>query len=466
MENSLSEIATRYGILAVPDDGSDIIVRHLTRYGEWAWNEVCFIASVLPMEGARVLDVGGFVGTFGIGLSQLRNLRSLCFVEANANAARLLEQNVAQIFLKKGKKDSGLSPVVVEAMVAAPDTPLLPGYASPNNLGATSFLPSGDGKEIVTAPPPKRSVTLAALQAEHGDFDLIKLDAEGMELDILRSDTQVLSQGKGTLWIECNEDPRSLELMDYLISRSLDIYYFAFPAHNPENMHHDSTPIFPFAYEAGLLVAPKMPPMLDARLQAQGCILRSVVSVQDLKDALWRTPRWGRREWTGATPEEIVALAGRSLQGESYEKYLQPGVWSPNLPVLDVTTQINTFNHLAQAHLEELEAERRRAIQAEELLAGTSSRELDILARLGESQEEGLDLKNRLSLLSAQLEESRNQLEESRNQLEESRKKGQDYKHCLSLLESSLSWRLTKPLREHLGRNSRLSSWLRIFHLF
>jgi hypothetical protein len=55
-------VETRYGQLRIPG-GEDVISLFLARYGEWAWDETGFVASVLT-EGARVLDAGAYVGTF------------------------------------------------------------------------------------------------------------------------------------------------------------------------------------------------------------------------------------------------------------------------------------------------------------------------------------------------------------------------------------------------------------------
>jgi hypothetical protein len=496
MEIRLSEIKTRYGMLSVPNSGGDVIGRHLARYGEWGWDEVCFIASILPSKGARVLDVGAFVGTFGIGLSQLRNLDFLGFVEANANIADFLNCNIQRIFTEE-KEDSqsncGLKPIVIEAMMAAPGALLLPGVGSLKNLGSTSFSQSVSSETTVTAPPPGRIVTLAELRSHYGDFDLIKLDAEGMELDILHSDAPILSQGNTALWIECNENHRSLEIMDLLLSWELDIYYFAFPAHNPDNIYNDRTPIFPYAYEAGLLIAPSVRPALDDVLQAHHCILRPVASIRDLKDAMWHTPRWGMREWHGATHEGIVALAGRSLKGEQYESYLQPGAEHPHsaevekllagnagrMPDLSaqlekarqqksddenrissLTAQLEKCRQaetLASDRLALLETERQHSTEVEELLAFNSAKVLSLLAQIEEIQELKLELEKALE----QRLSDEKQMASLSAELEQCRREAVDHRNRALSMENSLSWKITKPLRQSIGRNSRLGGWLR-----
>ncbi len=173
-------------------------------------------------------------------------------------------------------------------------------------------------------PPPSR-LNLSELAARHGPFDLLKLDIEGVELPLLAAEADFLSTFRGMLWIECNEATRSLELAELLIARGLKVHYFAFPSFNRTNYAGDPEELFPFAYEAGLLVGSAAgSPILDADLVEQGCILRPIASRDDLKRALWLTPRWGERDWINAGREEIVALAGRSLRREGYDDFLIP----------------------------------------------------------------------------------------------------------------------------------------------
>jgi FkbM family methyltransferase len=283
----LPEVDTRYGHLRVPDTEVDLIGRFLARYGEWAWDEVGFVASVLS-DGARVLDIGAFIGTFGLGLALRRRLEYLCFVEGNPIIAPTLRENVRRNIAVP-------STIVVEA--AGPGTIHRVGFGNADNYGATSFaLGAAAAHYLPCTPGPV--ATLAELRTEHGEFDLIKLDVEGMELEILRSDAERLSRGDTAIWVECNEDPQSLAISELLLSWGLELHYFAFP-HNPDNLRGDHVAILPLAYEAGLLAAPKILPVLGDELRAHRCILRTIRSVGDLKKALWHTPRWGLPEWIG-----------------------------------------------------------------------------------------------------------------------------------------------------------------------
>ncbi len=393
------EVTTRYGSLTVPDTTRDVIGRFLERYGEWGWHEVVFVASILP-ESARVLDIGAFVGTFGLGLALRKPLASLCFVEANPAIVPMLAENV--------RRNAPILGTVVGAMVGGEAAEPKSGRADAENHGSASFTDDAHGAVEVEAP--QRVLTLAGLRAEHGPFDLIKLDVEGMEAEILQADAEFLARGGTTLWLECNQDRRSLDLAALLLSWGLDLHYFAFPSYNRDNMRGDPSPIFPFAYEAGLLVAPRSPPVLDAELREQGCILRRICSLDDLKQALWRTPRWGMPDWAGAAPGEIVALAGHKLCDDQFDAFLQPG-WKPGellwsrlerteqglqsakalaigrlAEIEDERSRRSQAEALAAGHLKELEVERDLRRKAEAALAEASALALDRLAQIGQER--------------------------------------------------------------------------------
>lgn len=346
----MAEITTRYGQLTVPNIRSDLIGRFLQHYGEWAWDEVSFVASMLP-DNASVLDVGAFLGTFGLGVSLHRPLRSLCFVEASPLNARMLERNV--------RRNAQVPAVVIEALVTGSgySRPAF-GHADPENLGSTSYAPGSTGELLVE--PPLVLLTVSKIREEHGPFDLVKLDAEGMELEILRCDAEFLASGETTIWTECNEAPSSIELADLLLSWGLDLHYFAFPSHNPDNARRQTEALLPLAYEAGLLAAPRSAPVLSDTLRRHGCILQPIWNSADLREMLWRTPRWGLPEWQGASAEQVAALAGHALRDDDRRSFLMPG-WQPGRMLWE---QVGGLKRVLQAERQQA-AETAATLQAE-----------------------------------------------------------------------------------------------------
>jgi FkbM family methyltransferase len=429
------EIETRYGQLLVPDTASDLIGRCLARYGEWAWDEAYFVASTLPDGGGRVLDAGAFAGTFGLGMALLRPLEFVCFVEANSLLIPLLLKNVTC--------NCRAPTAVTEGLLGWPRLAIRDGLCDPSNIGATSFVGEHHGTMSSISPinvHPKRVVTLAELRAEHGDFDLIKLDLEGMELGVLHSNAEQFARGETSIWVECRDEPLALEIAELLLSWGLELYYFAFPAHNPDNYLGNSDQILPLAYEGGLLAAPKRLPLLDEKLLNHGCILRKVHCVEDVKTALWRTPRWGDIDWLGASRAEIVALAGRALRGEYYESYL--GLeWQPK-PLLDAgvwarleatEAALKYAESLAHERYDLLEAERERADDAETRMARACVEALDRLSELGFTRERVADLEVRAAAA----------------------------EYRITVLESSSIWCLGTHMRRLIMASPRLKSLIR-----
>jgi FkbM family methyltransferase len=311
----LREVETRYGRLVIPDSETDIVSRFLAQYGEWAELEVEFVAGALP-EGAAVADIGAFIGTFGLALQRRKTLRNICFVEANRDIVPVLEENV--------RRNCPIPFTVVDALVAPRDFSLKRGLRDMHNIGSASFVARSAQSLQVTVPIPKRRMTLGELDSTYGPFDLVKLDTEGMELVILTGEAGIVERENTAFWLECNEHENSLALAEYLLAHRRSLYYFAYPSFRPDNLHGVQTPIFPFAYEAGLL-APSAGSKILSGFTNNGCILRPIANREDLRTALWHTPRWAPHDWWNLPTQEVVALATHQLTGEDFENFLVAG---------------------------------------------------------------------------------------------------------------------------------------------
>ncbi|TCZ60914.1 FkbM family methyltransferase [Roseicella aquatilis] len=452
-------IETRYGLLDIPPNQDDIIARFLIRTGEWSWDEVCFVAGLLD-DGARVLDGGAFLGTFSLGLGLRRSLGALCCVEANPQILPLLEANL--------RRNATVEARIVAGMLAGQGGAARPGHVLPGNLGSVSFLEDGEGALVEAA---GGAVTLAALREQFGSFDLIKLDVEGLEAEILRGDADALARGHSMLWLECNESPRSLDLVDLVLSWGLPVHYFAHPSHNPDNIKGEREPIFPWAYEAGLLVAPRRPPALTPELAAHGCILRDIRSREDLIQAMWLTPRWLPPELAHASAPELAAVAGRALLRQERERFLVPGL-EPTVRVEDALAEANDALLARQG---ELDAERAARTAAEAALAeandlllaclneATTERELRVAAEAARA--EAQDEAAREHYLRAAAETRLADAMDLR--LERIREVGVDsvqleaLRRDLMAIRSTIGWRLVSRVNAYVGKRPWLHAILR-----
>ena len=161
------------------------------------------------------------------------------------------------------------------------------------------------------------------LRTEHGDYDVLKLDTEGMEADALRGDIQYLRSRKPIIWAECNENTASLDLFSVMRQLGYEPLYIAFPVIRRANYNKCAERLFPFAYEAALLAAPaeRLPAFTTAATEEE-CIVRRVVSAADMRRALWDTPRWALSEWAEMTQPELIARLGRLNRGEDFNFFL------------------------------------------------------------------------------------------------------------------------------------------------
>ncbi|MBF0877894.1 FkbM family methyltransferase [Gluconobacter cerevisiae] len=348
---------TRYGKLKVPDLKHDLIGRFLDYYGEWAFNEVRFCASLLK-DGARVLDIGAFIGTFSLGVASLRRLNSLCVVEGNPELIPFLNANIS---------GAAHSPDIscINAIVAPRGYEVHGHYGQEENLGSTSFVYDETTVDVPDDVSMKATLTLTELREQNGPFDLIKIDAEGMEYAILKDDKEFVATGNSLIWIECNEEISSLDCADLLLGLGLTLHYFAFPAHNFENYRSQIEPLLPWAYEAGLLASrQQIIPELDSLLTHNLCILKKITSREDLRRVLWETPRWTPSGWPMTySSVKLAALASRQVRNQSYEIFLDDkGASDRVAPEEDLSENQSLKNRLYVAE-EALEFARKLAFE-------------------------------------------------------------------------------------------------------
>lgn len=416
---TLRHVETRYGPMLAPDPDKDVIGRFLSKYGEWADLEIRFVAQNID-EDAKIADVGACLGTFGIGLSHRKNLGGIAFVEPNREVIPALKKNVKNCRAKN---------VVCQSMVVPHGWQGAEGTRDEHNIGSASYVKSDRQTSSVRVPMPSECLTLEDLDSRFGPFGLIKLDIEGMELDVLGSSPALLRRSGTTVWAECNETVTSLDLAQLLLNCGFQLYYFAFPSFNRDNFFKSPDSIYGFAYEAGLL-ARHGPAVFDPALRALGCVLYSIPDVETLRRALWQTPRWTPPQISSEYLEATLAMAVRALNAESYTDFLSGPAgrgeavaeWSP---VLELRTSLHrTQEGLARAEkvvaerdsqieqlnqgfrrAEEIRAEqvdklRDRVIRAEELVA---ERDRYILGMEARSKQAVLDHDRRAVQLRSKL---------------------------------------------------------------
>ena len=308
---------TLYGLLHVPDWSDDLIVRSLQKLGEWSAAEG-ILAGALLEPGEVLWDAGAFLGTFSLGVAVQNLPGKLLAIEANPAIVSPLERNLgllpcpAQLVsCGLGGRSGWLIPVADE---------------DSQNHGATRYRHSDQPAEGGTA---IRCCTLPELRAEHGPYDMLKLDLEGMELDALRGDIPFLQEQHPLIWAECNETQESLTLLGGLKWLGYDVLYVAFPAFRRANHHASDDLIYPMAYEAALVAGPtgrltRLTERAASLVPGEDILCRPVATSFDLRSAMFDTPRWAKPEWTSLSRAELIARLGRVEKGIGLQVFLNP----------------------------------------------------------------------------------------------------------------------------------------------
>ena len=314
-------LETIYGQLDVPAWNDDLILQALNAYGEWSYTEQKLFTQLLRKNDV-LWDGGAFLGTFGIGVSQLaaaqgKELSCLLSIEPNPELHQCLKENLARNAPCKYQvvpSAVGRMAGMLQPIVGADDANI--------NHGALAYRPCGD--EVVGA---VNCSTMLQLREFYGAYDALKLDLEGMEADAIRSDSEYLRRRKPVIWAECNEALSSVMLLEAMIELDYIPVFVAFPAFRSQNFKLNPNQMFPMAYEAALIAATKeLLEGFDPSVVGEEVIMHVVLDERDLRRALWTTPRWSMPEWTDLSRPELVALLGRLAQQQELRHFLKENI--------------------------------------------------------------------------------------------------------------------------------------------
>lgn len=301
-------ITTKYGTLAVIE--GDLITEHLENFGEWAQLEIDFFSQFFCSNGEKVFDLGAYIGTFSIGIAQQLSELKVLSVEMCPKTFGLLEQNLAQ-----SKFDIKSSNVAV----GTGSNDFFINTVQGNHGG--NFLSEIKESQSNT---PVTNKTISRLANEYFVPTAIKMDIEGHELEALKYSTDWFKKIRPKLWIECNENKKSLLVHAWLIWMGYKVYYFAFPSFNDNNFKESKTPIYEFAYEAAMLATDHDLNYLLNCLpnEYSKCLFYEVNDKLSLRKALYNTPRWGDKRWSSLSRIEVFGQYSHILQSISFEDFL------------------------------------------------------------------------------------------------------------------------------------------------
>ena len=217
----------------------------LAKYGEWSAGEIELLRQVVR-PGFVVVEVGANIGAHTVELSRLVGPqgRVLAF-----EPQRLVFQTLCANLALNSCANVAAFEIAVGAEAGEIDVPFLP-PDRPANFGGLSLQagPPQSGSERV-ALRPLDALGLPACQ-------LIKVDVEGMEVEVLRGAERKVAADRPLLYAENDRKERSAELLALLRAWNYRLFWHLPPLFSPANYAGDPDNIFPGIASHNLLCLP------------------------------------------------------------------------------------------------------------------------------------------------------------------------------------------------------------------
>jgi len=239
---SLRRVRARHGdfLTLASDQGVGAILAY---YGEYAEREIALLKA-LTQPGDTLIDVGAHIGTHAVPLARhLGPGGRLIAFEPQPVMAVLLEANLAL-------NDISSVDVRLAAVGAAPgqlSLPIVDYTQTGQNFGGVSLV----GAQGEGAVPVERLDDLGARPA------LIKIDVEGMELDVLKGAATTIMDFQPALYIENYSDPGNDQVLIWLQGKGYSLFWDVHTIHVADNFNGQSQPYFWNGLASNILALPR-----------------------------------------------------------------------------------------------------------------------------------------------------------------------------------------------------------------
>jgi FkbM family methyltransferase len=206
--------------------------RSLDLYGEFSELESAFLAQLVK-PGMTVVEVGANIGAHTVALSRLAGGGKIIAIEPQAEIFKLLcanlvmnsARNVIPIHAASGESVGKVSIPAID-------------YTRPGNFGGVSAgVVPGKLATMVALTPLDAMEDLAAV-------DVLKIDVEGMELDVLRGAAAVIARSRPMLYVENDRKEKSPALIQHLLGIGYRCYWHVPPLFNADNYFGNPSNVF------------------------------------------------------------------------------------------------------------------------------------------------------------------------------------------------------------------------------
>ncbi len=237
--NALTE--TRHGPFLY-NRHDQIVGRSLELYGEYCQGEIELLLQLCG-PGSVVADIGANIGAVAIPLALHVGPRGTVLA---FEPQRVVFQTLCANAALHSLTNIDCIPFAVGASAGTIDVPEIR-YDVDANFGGVAL---GNGGMRIT-------MTTLDAYADRGPFALVKIDVEGMELDVVRGAQRVLAQQRPLLYVENDRPDRSAALIDALRASGYDLYWHRPLLFNPQNYRGNANNIFGDGFCINMLGIPR-----------------------------------------------------------------------------------------------------------------------------------------------------------------------------------------------------------------
>jgi len=211
------------------------IGRSLELYGEWSEGEVALFQPLIR-PGDVVVEVGANIGT-----------HTVFFAKAVGATGSVLAIEPQRIVFQTLCANLALNSITnvhsyAIALGEAPGFAQIPAldYHQLNNYGGVSLSQKATGEQAVG-----ESVQIATLDSfVIPQCRLLKIDVEGMELEVLKGATETIQRCQPILYIENDRKDKANALIQHLVALGYALYWHCPPIFNPENFYQNPSNVF------------------------------------------------------------------------------------------------------------------------------------------------------------------------------------------------------------------------------
>lgn len=251
-----SVIKARHGTMLF--NRHDVYVgRSIQRYGEYSELELQFLLRAVR-RGDVVIEIGANIGAHTVPLAERVGEagRVLAFepqrIVFQSLCANLALNSITNTFCF----NCALSDRDGELSVPSAD------YSRQGNFGGISMREPGQGETV----PAYRLDTVCTLPR----IRMIKIDVEGMEVEVIRGAEQTIRRHKPILYVENDRVDRSAELIGLIGSLGYRMYWHRPPLFNPDNYFQEEENLFPNIVSVNMLCLDEAHGGIDGLREVEG----------------------------------------------------------------------------------------------------------------------------------------------------------------------------------------------------